>query len=62
MPLASISLPLEFNLGRLLSFISTPGYPTLLIDTILSSSTTISTGPLGGLPLPLIKVTPLIIN
>ncbi|MBT4246291.1 MAG: hypothetical protein HOD79_02955, partial [Flavobacteriaceae bacterium] len=49
-------------LGLLFSLISRPGNPTLLMFTILLSSTTTSTGPIGGAPLPLISVAPLIIN
>ena len=61
-PLALISLPSFFNLGRLELIISTPGYPTFLIDLIMFFSITISTGPTGGLPLPLTSVAPLIIS
>ena len=62
MPLASNSNPPLFNFGLEESLISTPGYPTLLISTIILFLTTISTGPLGGDPSPLINVTPLIIS
>jgi hypothetical protein len=55
-------LPPAFNFGLLASFISTPGYPTTSILIILSFSTVISTGPIGGAPLPLIRVAPLMIN
>ena len=61
-PLASNSIPPFFNLGLEEFLISMPGYPTLLTSVIIFFSTTISTGPFGGEPSPLIKVTPLIIS
>ena len=61
-PSAFISFPFLLNLGLLLSIISTPGYPTFLIDLIIFFSITISTGPTGGLPLPFTNVAPLIIS
>ena len=62
MPSAFISFPFLLNLGLLLSIISTPGYPTFLMDLIIFFSITMSTGPIGGLPLPLTNVAPLIIS
>ena len=44
---ASNSLPFFFNLGLFFSSISTPGYPTTCIATMMLFSTTMSTGPLG---------------
>ena len=62
MPSAFISFPFLLNLGLLLSIISIPGYPTFLMDLIIFFSITMSTGPIGGLPLPLTSVAPLIIS
>ena len=61
-PLALISLPFFFSFGRLLSTISTPGYPTVLIDLIIFCSITISTGPNGGLPFPFTSIAPRMIS
>ncbi len=62
MPVASISLPSLLSIGLLDSSIATPGYPTTVIAVILSFSTVISTGPIGGAPLPFMSVTPRIIS
>ncbi|MCY1534138.1 hypothetical protein D9M68_694990 [compost metagenome] len=62
MPSAFSSLPPAFNCGLRALFMGKPGEPTTRIAAILLSSTTISTGPIGGAPVLLIKVTPLIIN
>ena len=46
---------------KALSF-ETPGYPTVLIFVIIFCLISISTGPIGGAPFPLISVTFLKIN
>tara|TARA_B110000881_G_scaffold184253_1_gene171867 strand:- start:351 stop:566 length:216 start_codon:yes stop_codon:yes gene_type:complete len=62
MPVALISLPSLLRTGLLDSSIATPGYPTTLIAVILSFSTVISTGPIGGAPLPFMSIAPRIIS
>ena len=62
LPWASISLAPDLATGLFFSSISNPGYPTFLILVIMFFSITMSTGPVGGAPLPFISVAPLIIN
>ena len=57
-PSAFSSLPPSFNCGRRLASMGTPGAPTFTILAIRLFSTTISTGPIGGAPVLLIKITP----
>ena len=52
------SLSPRFAFGRFFSSIGTPGWPTLLISTMRFRSTTMSTGPMAGAPVPSIRVAP----
>ena len=61
-PSAFNSFPPSFNFGLRAGFTGAPGAPTLAICTIRFPSTTISTGPTGGESVPLIRVTPRMIN
>lgn len=62
MPSALISFPPAINFGRRALSIFIPGEPTPLICLILFFSMMMSTGPMGGAPVPLIIVTPRMIN
>ena len=57
-PSRSISLPPSARAGLLESSIGTPGKPTLRIFTMRLFSMTISTGPMGGEPVPSMSVAP----
>ena len=62
MPSAFNSFPFAANFGLLAGLILLPSEPTVTIFTILLFSITISTGPSAGAPVPLMMVTPLMIN
>src|SRR5205809_617595 len=62
MPSQSSSFPPPTSFGLRELSIAIPGEPTTAICLILFFSTTISTGPIGGAPVPLIKITPRMIS
>ena len=62
MPSQFNSFPPGNSLGRFAVSMETPGEPTIWICLILFLSTTISTGPTGGAPVPSTRMTPRIIS